>query len=163
MTPAQMRKARNLGMSANFFVNHVYFWGDQHRDITVGPDRAHGMNACGTAERLGLQFSFHTDAPVTPPGHLHTMWCAVNRLTASGRVLGENERISVDSAFHAATIDAAYQLHLDHLVGSLEVGKFADMTVLEADPYEVDPGALRDIAVWGTVLGGVPHPNPATK
>ena len=161
MTPAQMRKARNLGMSANFFVNHVYFWGDQHRDITVGPDRAHGMNACGTAERLGLQFSFHTDAPVTPPGHLHTMWCAVNRLTASGAVLGENEKISVDRAFHAATIEAAYQLHLDHVVGSLEVGKFADMTVLEADPYDVAPEKIRDIEVWGTVVGGVPHPSPA--
>lgn len=162
MTPAQMRKARNLGMNANFFVNHVYFWGDQHRDITVGPDRAHGMNACGTADRLGLQYSFHTDAPVTPPGHLHTMWCAVNRLTASGKVLGENEKISVDRAFHAATIDAAYQLHLDHVVGSLEVGKYADMTVLEADPYEVDPESIRDITVWGTIVGGIPHENPTS-
>ena len=160
MTPAQMRKARNLGMSANFFVNHVYFWGDQHRDITVGPDRAHGMNACGTAERLGLQFSFHTDAPVTPPGHLHTMWAAVNRVTPSGRVLGESERISVDRAFHAATIDAAYQLHMDRHIGSLETGKFADMTVLDEDPYEVDPMHIRDINVWGTIVGGVIHRNP---
>lgn len=163
MTPAQMRKAKNLGMSANFFVNHVFYWGDQHRDITVGPDRASGMNGCGTADRIGLQYSFHTDAPVTPPGHLHTMWCAVNRLTASGKVLGENERIPVDRAFHAATIDAAYQLHLDHLVGSLEVGKFADMTVLESDPYEVEPASLRDIEIWGTVIGGIPHPNPSAE
>lgn len=163
ITQAQMRKARNLGMSANFFVNHVFFWGDQHRDITVGPDRAAGMNPCGSAERIGLQYSFHTDAPVTPPGHLHTMWCAVNRLTASGRVLGENERISVDSAFHAATIEAAYQIHMDHLVGSLEVGKFADMTVLEEDPYAVAPENLREIKVWGTVIGGHVHPVPAPQ
>lgn len=160
ITSAQMRKARNLGMCANFFVNHVFYWGDQHRDITVGPDRAHGMNPCASADRIGLSYSFHTDAPVTPPGHLHTMWCAVNRITASGKVLGENERVSVDRAFHAATIDAAYQLHMDHLVGSLEVGKYADMTVLDDDPYDVDPLHIRDINIWGTVIGGVPHERP---
>lgn len=160
MTQAQMKKARNLGMCANFFINHVFYWGDQHRDITVGPDRAHGMNPCGSADRIGLSYSFHTDSPVTPPGHLHTMWCAVNRLTSTGKVLGENERISVDRAFHAATIDAAYQLHMDHLIGSLEVGKFADMTVLDHDPYDVAPETIKDINVWGTVLGGIPHPRP---
>lgn len=160
ITQAQMKKARNLGMCANFFVNHVFYWGDQHRDITVGPDRAHGINPCGSADRLGLSYSFHTDSPVTPPGHLHTMWCAVNRLTSTGEVLGENEKISVDRAFHAATIDSAYQLHMDHLIGSLEVGKFADMTVLDDDPYEVAPESIKDINVWGTVLGGVPQPRP---
>lgn len=160
ITQAQLKKARNLGMCANFFVNHIFYWGDQHRDITVGPDRAHGMNPCASADRIGLPYSFHTDSPVTPPGHLHTMWCAVNRLTSTGQVLGENERIGVDRAFHAATIDAAYQLHLDHLIGSLEVGKFADMTVLDDDPYAVTPESIKDINVWGTVLGGVPQPRP---
>ena len=160
MTQAQIRKARNLGMCANFFVNHVWFWGDQHRRITLGPDRAKSQNPCATADRIGLSYSIHTDAPVTPPGHLHTIWAAVNRVAPSGEVIGPAERISVDRAFHAATIDAAYQLHMDHLVGSLEVGKFADMTVLEKDPYTVDPMHIRDIEVWGTVLGGVPHPRP---
>ena len=160
MSTAQMKKARNLGMQANFFVNHVWFWGDQHRSITLGPDRADHMNPCGTADRIGLGYSFHSDAPVTPPGHLHTMWAAVNRVTPSGRVLGDSERISVDRAFHAATIDAAYQLHMDRHIGSLETGKFADMTVLDEDPYEVDPMHIRDINVWGTIVGGVIHRNP---
>jgi predicted amidohydrolase YtcJ len=75
-------------------------------------------------------------------------------------VLGENERISVDRAFHAVTIDAAYQLHMDHLIGSLEVGKYADMTVLDDDPYTVAPESIKDINVWGTILGGIPQPRP---
>lgn len=161
ITHAQMRKAKNLGMSANFFVNHVWFWGEQHRDFTVGPDRSAAMNPCATADRMGLQYSFHTDAPVTPAGHLHTMWAAVNRTTPHGQVLGPNERIDVDRAFHAVTIDAAYQLHMDDVVGSLEVGKFADMTVLDADPYEVDPSTIRDIRVWGTIVGGIPSQSTA--
>jgi predicted amidohydrolase YtcJ len=157
-TPAQYKRMAKLGMQANIFSNHIYYWGDQHRDVTVGPDRAAGMDACATAEREGVRFSIHSDAPITPLGHLHTAWCAVNRVTASGQVLGPDERISVQTAMKAITIDAAFQLKLDHELGSIEAGKYADFAVLEQDPFEVDPMTLKDIKVWGTVLGGVPMP-----
>jgi predicted amidohydrolase YtcJ len=155
--PAQYRKMAALGMHANIFSNHLFYWGDQHRDITIGPERAAGMDACGTALREGVPFSIHSDTPITPIGHLHTMWCAVNRVTASGDILGPEERIGVMDALHAATIGGAQQLNLDHEVGSIEVGKWADFAVLEEDPLTVDPMELRNIDVWGTVLGGVPH------
>ena len=157
-TRAQYRRMKALGMCANIFSNHIFYWGDQHRDFTIGPERARGMDACASALREGVPFTIHSDAPVTPLGHLHTMWCAVNRRTATDQQLGEYERLSVHDALHAVTLGAAYQIKMDHDVGSLEVGKRADMAVLEADPYEVDPMALKDIGVWGTVLGGVPHP-----
>jgi hypothetical protein len=159
VTNAQLRRAKNLGMCCNFFSNHVWTWGEQHRAITVGPDRADRIDPCATAERLGISFALHSDAPVTPPSQLHTMWAAVNRVMPNGKVLGPNERISVASAYKAVTIDAAYQMHMDHLVGSIEVGKFADFTILDMDPFEVDPMELRDINVWGTVVGGVIHPS----
>jgi predicted amidohydrolase YtcJ len=82
----------------------------------------------------------------------------VNRLTPSGRVLGEQEKISVYDAMWAVTQDAAYQMHLDHELGSIEIGKWADFTVLEESPFEVDPLHIRDIGVWGTVVGGVKYP-----
>ena len=159
-TPAQYEQMAALGMCANIFSNHMFYWGDQHRDITVGPDRAAGMDACATALRSGVSFSIHSDTPVTPLGHLHTAWCAVNRLTASGQVLGPDERISVPDALHAITLGGAYQLKLDHEIGSIQAGKFADFAVLDDDPLSVDPVALKDIGVWGTVLGGEPHPAP---
>ncbi len=157
ITPAQLGRAKALGLSVNFFANHLWFWGDQHHDLTVGPERARRMNPCGSAARLGVPFSIHSDAGVTPIGQLHTMWCAVNRLTVSGRVLGADERISAEQALHAVTLGAARQLRMEHLVGSIESGKYADFTVLDADPLAVAPIAIRDIGVWGTVLGGVPH------
>ena len=157
-TPAQYARMAALGMHANIFSNHIFYWGDQHVEFTVGPERAARMDACATAERLGVEFSFHSDAPVTPLGHLHVAWSAVNRLTASGHVLGADERISVDRALHAATVGAARQLKLDHEVGSIEAGKFADFAVLEDDPFEVDPTTLKDIGVWGTVVGGQHFP-----
>ncbi|MGK0227181.1 MAG: putative amidohydrolase YtcJ [Thermoproteota archaeon] len=157
-TPSQYKRMAALGMCANIFSNHIFYWGDQHRDITVGPERAARMNACATALREGVSFSIHSDTPITPMGHLHTAWCAVNRVTATGEVLGPDERISVMDAMKAITLDAAYQLKLDHEMGSIESGKLADFAVLEDDPLKVDPMALKDIQVWGTVLGGVLQP-----
>jgi len=146
-----------LGMNANIFSNHIFYWGDQHAAKTVGEDRAAAMDACATAERENVKFSIHSDSPITPMSQLHTMWCAVNRKTASGRILGPDERISIHKALQACTIDAAHQLQLDNEIGSLEVGKLADLSVLSSDPYEVPPDELKDIQVWGTMVGGVVH------
>lgn len=151
---AQFRRMATLGMAVNLFANHLYYWGDAHYSQTVGPDRAHRMNAAGTAQRVGVPFSLHSDAPITPMAPLFTAWCAVNRQTSSGRILGASERISVADALHAVTLGAAHTLRLDHCIGSIEVGKFADFAVLEQDPLAVAPEALRDVPVWGTVLGG---------
>jgi len=151
---AQFRKMANLDMCVNLFANHHFYWGDEHYRLTVGPERAERMNACRTALDTGVPMTIHADAPVTPLGPLFTAWCAVNRITASGRVQGEGEKIGVDAALHAITLGAAYTLHMDGEVGSIEVGKRADFAVLDDDPTGVEPEALKDIGVWGTVQGG---------
>jgi predicted amidohydrolase YtcJ len=153
-TAAQYRRMARLGMCANIFSNHIFYWGDQHRSTTVGPDRAARMDACATADLEGVRYSVHSDASVTPLGSLHTMWCAVNRVTATGDVLGPHERISVDRALRAVTVDAAHQLRMDHEIGTIEAGKLADFVALAANPYDVDPMMLKDIEVHGTVVGG---------
>lgn len=160
---SQFRRMAALGMCVNLFSNHLYYWGDQHYAITMGPDRAARMDATGSAARWGVPLAIHSDAPVTPLAPLFTAWCAVNRQTASGRILGPGERLSVDQALHAITLGAAYTLKLDDKVGSIESGKFADFAVLEDDPTEVPAEALKDIGVWGTIVGGRPAeaPRPA--
>ncbi|AIO30475.1 amidohydrolase family protein [Burkholderia cenocepacia] len=151
---AQLARVRALGLCVNFFANHLYYWGDAHYSQTIGPDRANRMNPAGSARRLGVPFALHSDAPITPLDPLFTAWCAVRRETASGRVLGEGERIGVDDALRAITLGAAYTLKMDHLVGSIEVGKFADFAVLDDDPSACAPERLNALTVWGTVLGG---------
>jgi predicted amidohydrolase YtcJ len=151
---AHYRKMASLGVCANVFSNHLFYWGDQHYNLTMGPERAERMNGAATAKRLGVPFAIHSDAPITPLAPLFTAWCAVNRLTASGRVLGEAEKISVEDALFAITLGAAYTLKLDRELGSIETGKRADFAILEQDPLGVDPMALKDVPVWGTVLGG---------
>ena len=148
------RRMAALGLCANLFANHLWYWGDQHYEMTIGPDRANRLDACASALAAGVPLAIHSDAPVTPLGPLFTAWCAVNRVTPKGRVLGAAERISVTQALHAITLGAAWTLKLDHEVGSIECGKRADFCVLEDDPFSVDPAALKDVRVWGTVLGG---------
>ncbi len=162
-TPAQFQRMADLGVNANLFTNHIWYWGDQHRTLTVGEDRAAGMNACRSALDAGVTLAFHSDAPITPIGPLHTMWCAVNRITSSGQVLGPDERITQSEALQAATLGAAYQLRMDDEIGSIQPGKRADFTVLDEDPLAVDPMNLRDIRVWGTVLSGVVHPSRTSQ
>ena len=157
---AQFQKIARLGMCVNLFANHLFYWGDAHYDMTMGPDRANRMDACGTASRLGIPLAIHSDAPITPIGPLFTAWCAVNRQTASGRVLGESERITVDQALYAITMGAATTLKMEDKIGSIEIGKFADFCVLETDPTQAKPENLKDVVVAGTILGGRPMPLP---
>jgi predicted amidohydrolase YtcJ len=86
---------------------------------------------------------------------LTAVWTTVNRVSEDGvTVIGEGEKISVERAMRAITIDAAYILGVEDRIGSLEPGKFADFAILERDPYEVGPMNIKDIPVWGTALSG---------
>ena len=160
--PALFHRIKALGMCCNLFANHIWYWGEEHIAQTMGLSRAARMDACGTVLRLGIPLAIHSDAPVTPLAPLFTAWCAVVRLTAKGRVLGESERIPVADALRAITLGAAYTLKLDHLVGSIEVGKMADFAVLDEDPLAVDPMRLKDVGVHATILGGRVFPVAAS-
>ena len=151
---AMFARMAALGLCANLFTNHLWYWGDQHHDITMGPDRAHRLDACRSALDAGVALAIHSDAPVTPLAPLFTAWCAVNRVTPSGRVLGAAECLTVDEALRAITLGPAWTLKLDHEIGSIECGKRADFAVLEDDPHAVAPMALKDLRVWGTVSSG---------
>lgn len=152
---AQFRRMAPLGVGVNLFSNHVYYWGDQHLAMTLGPDRAHRIDNAGSAVEHGVDLALHSDAPITAIGPLFTAWCAVNRVTASGVQLGgEAEKLSVEEALYTITMGGAVSLKLDDEIGSIEVGKLADFAVLHDDPIEADPMDLKDVRIWGTVVGG---------
>lgn len=157
ITEAQFKRMRNLGMGVNLFANHIWYFGDQHYEVTQGPDRAMRMDACRSALSNGVPLTIHSDAPVTALNPLFTAWCAVNRLTPKGRILGPYQRLTVQEALHAITLGGAYSMHVDADVGSIECGKKADFAVLGDDPLAVDPMALKDVPVHGTVVGGIVH------
>jgi predicted amidohydrolase YtcJ len=160
-TPDQARRLKALGGLASVNCYFVHFRSQIHNEHAFGPDRAEATARLGSLEREGVTFALHSDFSlvVAPLDPLLAVWIAVNRIAADGvTVQAPGERIGVERALRAITIDAAYVLGLERELGSIEVGKLADFTILNEDPTSVDPGAIRDIRVWGTVLGGRKQP-----
>lgn len=156
-SPAQARRLAALGGQASVNIYFVHFRAQLHSEHGFGPDRSEATARLGSLQRAGAPFALHSDfnLVVTPLSPLLAAWCAVNRIGADGEtVMAPGERISVDSALRAITIDAAYILNRDHCLGSLEVGKHADFTILDDDPYEVAAEQIKDITIHDTVLDG---------
>lgn len=157
-TPELARRLAALGGQVSVNPYYVYTRGDLNAPL-VGTDRASTAARLKTLVDAGVVTSLHTDSPVAPPNPLEEIWIAVNRVGYfSKQVLAPAERVSVHQALKMVTIDAAWTLGVEDLIGSIAPGKFADFTVLSADPYAVEPLAIRDIKVWGTVVAGRKFP-----
>ena len=102
----------------------------------------------------GLVYNFHQDTPVTKPDMLHSVWCAVNRITRKGQKIGSDQCISVYDALKAVTINAAYEYKEEDKKGSLETGKLADMVILDKNPLKTEPMCIKDIQVLETIKEG---------
>ena len=150
----QLDEMKALGVIPSFFVLHTYYWGDRHRDIFMGPERAARISPTKSAKDRGLKFTIHTDTPVVPMEPMRLIWSAVNRITTSGQVLGSEQRISPIDALRATTINSAYENFEEKERGSIEIGKWADFVVLSANPVSVDPMTIKDIKVLRTVVEG---------
>ena len=150
----QLDTIRQLSITPSFFVGHVYYWGDRHRDIFLGPQRAAHISPLASAAKRGIPFTVHNDTPVTPVDPLLLVWCAVNRITREGKVLGPEERIPVEAALRSVTSSAAWQTFGERTSGSIEAGKSADLMVLEKDPLTIEPAQIKDIPVLETIVGG---------
>jgi predicted amidohydrolase YtcJ len=154
MRPDQMQRAAELGVTCSLFVDQIHYWGDIIVDGLFGPEHGSTWMPAGSAVAAGLRISLHNDPPVTPEEPLRNISVAVTRKAPSGRVLAPEERLTVEQAIRAQTIDAAWQLFSDNEIGSLEVGKCADMVVLSADPRTVPPEDIAGLEVRATFLAG---------
>ncbi|MGF1696224.1 amidohydrolase [Vibrio lamellibrachiae] len=155
VTPEQMDRMNKLGVVHNLFGTHIPFWGDVHATQTVGPERVKTLNPFQTSVKKGIPFSIHCDDVVTQVNPLFMMWGAMNRQCVfSGNVYGEDECLTAEQALHAVTLGAAYLMEQEHMIGSIEVGKLADMAILNEDVLSADKTLVKNIKVHATMLGG---------
>ncbi|MEN8722749.1 MAG: amidohydrolase [Alphaproteobacteria bacterium] len=161
MRSDQIARAKTLSVSPSFFNAHVYYWGDRHRDIFMGPERAARMSPMNEALRAQLPFTLHLDTPIVPMDPWVMVWSAVERRTSSGQQLGPDQRIGLMQAIRGTTIDAAWQAGLGEKTGSIEQGKWADLIIVDQDPRAADD--LREIKTLSTFVGGVEQFNAATQ
>ncbi len=149
----QLDRMAEMGVSVSFFPAHLYYWGDFHRDVTLGPERVQNMCPTRWAAERGIRFTIHNDAQVTPTLPLHLMWCAVNRRSVNNTDLGRGQTITPERALRSHTIDAAWQVFQEHERGSIEPGKRADFAILSDNPLN-NAETIRDIRVEETIRGG---------
>ncbi len=149
----QLDRMARLNMIASIFVGHVWYWGDIHLH-NFGSARGSRISPVKDALDRGVTVNFHQDTPVTKPDMLHSVWCAVNRISRSGAVIGAEQKIPVYEALKAVTIQAAYEYFEEDTKGSIEVGKRADLVVLDRSPLDVDPMEIKDIQVMMTIKDG---------
>ena len=151
----QLDQMKELRIIPSYFSTHTFYWGDWHRDSVFGEERAMRISPTKSSLDRNMPFTVHNDAPVVPPDMIRLLWSTTNRKTRSGKVLGEEQKISTYSALEAMTINAAYQHFEDDIKGTIEVGKQADLVVLSEDPLSIDPENLLKIRVIATYSKGI--------
>lgn len=150
----QLDQMKELSIIPSYFSTHTFYWGDWHRDSVFGEDRAKRISPTKSTLNRKIPFTVHNDAPVVPPDMIRLLWSTTNRKTRSGKVLGEEQKISTYSALEAMTINAAFQHFEDDIKGSIEVGKLADLVVLSEDPLSIPVNELLKLKIMATYSHG---------
>lgn len=150
----QLDRMKDLKITPSFFSMHTFYWGDWHRDETLGKERAYRISPTVSALKRDMLFTLHHDAPVAFPDALVIVHTAVNRTSRSGDVIGPDQRISAYTALKSITEWAAWQYRENNIKGTLALGKLADFVILGANPVKVDPSTIRDIEVVETIKEG---------
>ena len=150
----QVDQIKSLNISTSLFPMHTYYWGDWHRDVVLGPERAQNISPTGWFLQRGMMFTSHHDAPVTFPNSMRVLSATVNRTTRSGAVLGPQHRVEPLVALKAQTIWAAHQYFEENHKGSIEAGKLADLVILSDNPLTIARNKIADIKVLETIKEG---------
>ena len=150
----QVDSYQKLGVLPSLFPMHTFYWGDWHRDHTVGPVLAENISPTGWCVQRGMKFTTHHDAPVAFPDSMRVLDATVTRRSRSGDILGPHQRVDVMTALKAMTIWPAWQHFEEKSKGSIETGKLADFVILDKDPTAIDPETLDTIKVTETVKEG---------
>ena len=150
----QVASLEALDIFPALYPMHTFYWGDWHRQSVAGPERAENISPTGWLLDRDMKFSIHSDAPVTLPNSMRVLHSAVNRTTRSGATLGEYHRVDPLTAIKAMTIWPAYQHFEEDRKGSLEVGKLADLVILDKNPLTVERSEIQTIRVLETIKEG---------
>jgi len=151
----QAKKIKDLGIMVSFLPYYHRALADVYSKYGLGKERAERISPAGSFVKEGVTISLHSDFCMAPANPLFSAWCAVNRVgVLSGKVLAPEERLTVDQAMKAITIDAAKTINVENITGSITVGKKADFVLLAKDPYKIDPKKLKDIKVIATIFNG---------
>jgi predicted amidohydrolase YtcJ len=153
----QLERIKKLGYELTFMTDFVYLYGAAYRDTIFGKARAEFMVPCAAAVKAGLSYSVHSDnpaagMPLNPLRHVQIQM--MRRCIADGSIIGPQQRVDIDHAIRAITINPARHIGMQDVLGTLEKGKAADLTILEKDPFKADVETISSIKVSETWVAG---------
>jgi predicted amidohydrolase YtcJ len=151
--PDQIERIRRLGVVVAIQPPFITEFGDtlaQH----FGADRVSWSIRCRSLTEAGVVVAASSDRPVAPGPPLQGVQTMVERLTASGALYGEHERVTATEALRAYTWSGAFAAHSEGDVGKVTARNLADLVVLEDDPTTVDPSDIAGIQIVATVVDG---------
>lgn len=132
----------------------LYEFGDGYL-TNYGKESAYRMFTCKSFLDRGIISAGASDCPITFSDPLMGIHLAVNRETIGGNVINPDERLTPMEALRMFTYNGAYASREEDIKGSIEVGKLADIAVLDGDFTKCAPSAIRDMKVDMTILDGV--------
>ena len=137
-------------------VNPFYLWAlaDKYADHGLGTERAENLVPINSLASRDISTSYHSDFAMAPLEPLTLAWTAINRVTSSNKRISQNQRVDLYTAMQAITIAAAKTLNLENSLGSIEIGKIANFTILNRNPFKIDTILIKEIEVLGTVYRG---------
>jgi len=150
----QLDSFKELDVIASLFPLHTYYWGDWHKKI-IGDSLGNKISPTRTALDKGLKITIHTDAPVALPNLMRMVGISVERKSRSGQLIGANEKLTAYEALKAITDWSAYQHFEGNSKGTLEVGKLADMVILDKNPLKIPEEEIKDVVVLETIKEGI--------
>lgn len=153
----QLKRFRDLNVIAH--IQPIFIDYDMHVAATrLGDKRIENCYAWRTMADTGVHYACGSDCPVEMFNVLEGIYCAVTSMDLKGYPGGQgwkpSQRLTVEQAVYGYTMGGAYAAYEDGIKGSITVGKLADMAVLEADIFAIEPAKIKDVKVDMTILGG---------
>ncbi|WP_428819781.1 amidohydrolase [Microbulbifer sp. MCCC 1A16149] len=143
-----------LGVTPSFHINHLYYYGDALKDQLLGEERAQRLLPVAAAFAQDMHPTLHADSPMFPADPFSLMQTAITRRSRGGAVLGPDQALTPLQALRALTINGAWQLGMENEVGSIEVGKYADLVIVDKNPLTTPAEQWREIRVLQTLIAG---------
>ncbi|NRB65637.1 MAG: amidohydrolase family protein, partial [Saprospiraceae bacterium] len=151
---SDLERMKRLNLTPSFHINHLYYYGEALYSHILGEKRTNDLLPVRSAWQQSIVPTLHADQPMFESKPFRLIQTAIERKANSGRYIAENQSIELMEAIKALTINAAWQIHKENQLGSLETGKYADFIILDQNPFELPTAQLENIKIQSTFING---------
>lgn len=151
---SEILRIKNLQLLPSFHINHLLYYGEALNNDILGKKQTSKILAIKSTLNENIKSTLHADQPMFESNPFRLIQTAIERKTKEGNIIGINERINLLEAIKTLTINAAFQIHKEDKIGSLEKGKYADFIIVNKNPYTLKTNEIGEIKCIKTFING---------